>query len=643
MDANLDIAAPGPLADRVGDAAFVRGPATRWVVALGFGVVALAIVLRGAINFADALPGGMDAAYYPMQSWWLLTHGRLAYNDLPLIFVLGAALAKVLMQFGMDIDAATLLASRVIDSVIAPFSAAALLAMGWRWLPRAKRTRAAACALTAAACVAALSLPTMRMVGDFQKNSLGLVWFVCAIWAARAAFTRGGAWRWFALAVAVGLAALTHVAVVGATVLAVGLAMIVFFAGQHDWTIARVLRVSVVTAGIVALLLGGIYLASPRRAVALALAPIKLFTNDGRGGPGGGPGGGPNSMPRNMQGGAPGRDAGDAAKAEFDRRMAIRNERRESAVESPSRQLDERDPPLLADPTTDTSPDDAPDDRPPPPRDDERRAGPPGGFGPGARGQGGRGPGGPPGMGGLRLEGLITWFAYPVALLAAFRLWRERHAVSSADLSIVVGLIALTLLLACPFLSFEYAHRLSLMAPAPVALLLVFLVVRRATRGAAHWPAAIVAVIALAPTAAAFGVLPSPGPDARRSIAGHAILSAADAAEIITLRSQIEDPRRTLVVAPHGLEWWAGYLLKTAVAEGRPPEDAYVRYDRVLYLEQIGSQHGPRDMDPSRPGPWAPGVMGSGTDGAFRDIDLLFEGSHVRLYEYPVPGEDTLE
>jgi hypothetical protein len=624
-------------------------PARGWLIALCVLVVAAAIALRLSINFAHELPGGMDAAYYPMQSWWLLEHGRLAYNDLPLIFVLGAGLAKVFIVLGgMDIDAATMLASRLIDSVLPPFVAVAMAGLGWTWLPQWKRTRGVAITLAAAACMATVSLPVARMVGDFQKNSLGLIWLVAAVWAARSAFARGGVWRWFALACAVGLAALTHVAVVGATVLVVGVALVVFVVQCREWTWKRGMAALVASACVCGLLWYGIYLASPRRAIALATAPMKLFS-DGRGGPmGSGPGGGPRGGPV----GPDARDTGplQGAGVSAPRLNAESKVRRERRIARRNWVEDEQD-------VSESLSDDALDDF---------GAGEPGGSGepgsgggaggvggsggpggpggPGGRGGSG-GPGGPGGPGGgLRMESLIAWWCYPIAMVSTWRVWRDRRALLAGDFGIAVGLIVLTLLLACPLLSGEYAHRLSLMAPVPAAMLCVFLCVRRADRGARQWPALITAVLALVPTAAALGWIPLPGPDARRSIAGRAIISNEDAAELVELRQRVNQPTRTLIVAPHGLEWWAGYYLKTAVAERRPPEDAFTRYDFVYYLEQVGGRNGPGDLQgPNRPDAWPPGSMGWGTDGAFRDTDLIFEGRHIRLYEYPVPGEDTLE
>jgi hypothetical protein len=55
------------------------------------------------------------------------------YQDLPLIFWLNAALAKLLTLLGWTMDAALLLASRVVDSVAQPWTAVGVMAAGYAW------------------------------------------------------------------------------------------------------------------------------------------------------------------------------------------------------------------------------------------------------------------------------------------------------------------------------------------------------------------------------------------------------------------------------------------------------------------------------------------------------------------------------
>ena len=65
--------------------------------------------------FEDPAPG-IDAAYHPMQGAGLVENGKLPYVEVPLIFWLDAALARVLMASrGMNTDDAVLLSSRIVD------------------------------------------------------------------------------------------------------------------------------------------------------------------------------------------------------------------------------------------------------------------------------------------------------------------------------------------------------------------------------------------------------------------------------------------------------------------------------------------------------------------------------------------------
>jgi hypothetical protein len=54
------------------------------------------------------------------RSW--LTHGRLMYDDLPLLFWLNAAMTKVLMGFGWRMDDALLQASRISNCLLPPWT-----------------------------------------------------------------------------------------------------------------------------------------------------------------------------------------------------------------------------------------------------------------------------------------------------------------------------------------------------------------------------------------------------------------------------------------------------------------------------------------------------------------------------------------
>ncbi len=130
------------------------------------------------------------------------------------------------------------------------------------------------------------------------------------------------------------------------------------------------------------------------------------------------------------------------------------------------------------------------------------------------------------------------------------------------------------------------------------------------------------------------------------------------------------------------LEWWAAYFLHTPVREGKVPDGAHDKYERVMILEQVGGMGGPpgmmggpggggrgmgedfgpppgmrrdddRDGDfrgpPPGMGPMggSPGMRGSGggMGGPMQsprvpsDAKLIFEGDFYRLWEVPRPRE----
>jgi hypothetical protein len=90
------------------------------------------------------------------------------------------------------------------------------------------------------------------------------------------------------------------------------------------------------------------------------------------------------------------------------------------------------------------------------------------------------------------------------------------------------------------------------------------------------------------------------------------------AAELRSLRPLITDPAGTVVLARHGLQWWAGYLLKVPVREEGASAELIAKYQRVLVLEQKGG----RQRGPERRGP-----SSAGADGGI----LVHDGEHVRL------------
>lgn len=262
-----------------------KNAALRWSFLLSLLVVILsAMAMRLWVNFSSPLPPGTDAAYYPLQARALLEDGRLAYSDLPLIFAADALLAKLCrLVGGMGVDDSVLLATRVVDGVAQPFLAVALFALGWAWARGVSGKRAGvslALGLGAAAMLSTVSLPMLRMTGDYQKNSLGLVWLAGFAWTLHASLSVGNWWRWTLAGLAVILAGLTHVAAFGASLVLGAATVTVYWAIVRKLTWRSIAGVLVGGLFVAVLALACVLLASPRRGLALLAAPLELFKSD---------------------------------------------------------------------------------------------------------------------------------------------------------------------------------------------------------------------------------------------------------------------------------------------------------------------------------------------------------------------------
>ena len=172
-------------------------------------IVVVAIAIRLILNFRHTLAPGMDAAFYPMQTRWLIKYGELMFSDMPLMFWLNVGVSTLLELGGWSFDAATQLSPRLIDCFSQPWAAVPIMVLGYAWT---NGRRELLPYIAAAAVIAVISPPIMRMAGDFQKNSLGLVWMAFSILALHEALASDlKIWRWLIVALFVVLAALTHV------------------------------------------------------------------------------------------------------------------------------------------------------------------------------------------------------------------------------------------------------------------------------------------------------------------------------------------------------------------------------------------------------------------------------------------------
>jgi hypothetical protein len=531
----------------------------------------------------------MDAAYYPMQAWWLFNQGRLLYQDAPLIFILDGLLAKIFIVGGMQSDNAYLVTSQVVDCVTEPWVALFVFLFGFTWCGGARRGIPI---VMAGAVLAVLSAPVIRMVSDFEKNSLGLVWAALswwALWRAIAAvemkLPRARVARWFVVAaVALVLTALTHGGSFGCAVVGAGAIMVIWFAiGGSSKRTLFFSAIAVAIVGTISLAL--LYAVSPSRAEDLLKAPQKIF-------------GAGNEMHRPN---GPDAMGGPEDRRRLDEERGPRGRDRNAQ--------DDRGP------RGDMN---AQDDQPPHRRMDETefmrrgpRGGPPGMDGPPrVGGPGGRGSHG-------------TFIGIGVGLCAIVVLALRWRKETIADRATILGLSTLSIFLVFPLLNPEYAQRLNLMASVPVGIVFTFLLARVMTTqplsfAGSLWPP----TQNLYRTILAWLIAASVSYGAIHSITGTStpgpVLSQVELQELVDMRAEIASPQTTLIVAAHGVQWWAGHALHTPVRMGKVPDDAFTKYSRVLILKKNkGERRGRPDEQLAMP----------------ENARCVYEGVYFKLFE----------
>ena len=477
---------------------------TWWWVSLFF--VFVVTVLRLALNFRYDIAPGMDAAYYPLQTRWLLQYGELLKPAPPLIFYLNALLATSFQRFwGMSVNDACLLASRLIDGVAQPWCAFPILALARGWSTRRRGALGLSLAVTT---MAVFSPPILRMAGDFQKNSLGLVWLSCAIWQTRWALGQPkNALGWIGVAASLLLSCGTHLGAFGVTCVFVVGALVGYVCVRPPARDRPAWWLSVVGVG---LLVGAAIGYEPDMLRRLSNIPGRIVS-------------------------------------------------------------------MLALPH------------------------------------------------GLSLA--LAMVVGGVLYRPTRRLWVARKMLEPRDFATAFGCCVTIAVLCLPIFDGLWTARFLLMLPIPIAVLWLFFLHRPWTEEAINshrrW------VLLGCATIAAVAPLFMQGP----AISAEGL---AELAELAQSQANIDEPTRTLTVAPHGLEFWAGWVLGTPVSSGRIPENPR-GWDRILWLDPhqrfLGPMRGPPGPQASRRGAH-PGIpQPPGAEMIIPpDATLVFSGSYFDSY-----------
>ena len=530
-----------------------------------FGLVALAIAARAWLLFSTPLVPGMNGAYYLVQARSLLEHGHLGIPDLPLTFWLHAGLAKLLMILaGLTQDNAIVWAVKLADATLPPLAALPVAWLARQWRPTGERPSSfAVLAPAAAVCIGA---QVLRMTGDFQKNALALVWFA-ALAPAALVFLRRPSLRTMVLPLALlSLLGLTHIGVLGgALVFCAALAVVALVSAERG-TRRHILLLILLGTGVLGIAGSSTYaLYDPARVTKLLEAfvhPSSALEDRGPGHPPSPPPGQPqpaNAAAPDWQ--PPPPDSGATSLRGSEQGM--------------------------------------------PPRPHGSMGGP--GFGPPP----GRNAGHGPSHGWADPRTLFpTTACLAIALCALWLLWRQRRELSPAECTVATAAALTALVLVAPLYEGQKAERLLLVAIVPTAIAATFVLSRIVLLSWSRIVGACALIFVLT--------------DAARTLpfGGRASVGENLVEELRSLAPLCPDPERTLVVARHGLEWWAAWTLHTHIAQPTAvTADDWSAYTRVLHMQE---------KRPARP-PCGPGHELTLPP----DAVLLHSGATLTLYRLP--------
>lgn len=511
-------------------------------------VVAAAMTARGWLLFSTPLVPGMNGGYYPVQARAVLTAGHLGIPDLPLTFYLQAATAKVLQWLsGASLDVSVLRAVKLCDMLLPPLAAVGVYLLGRHWSQAAGRK---AWLPLAAAAFVVLCPGVLLVTGDLQKNSLALVWLAGLAYALNRWLAERTGRRAALVLLALGLLGLTHIGVFGCALLLTALVLgahALLVRQEHGSFHRRIPWRMLGAAMVVVALAAGVVLwkfdpARVKRLTGAFVHPL-TFLRSGQPPMGNGPSAGQPRMP--MAGPSAGRQPG----------MGM---------------------PLGAAPAGPGMNPPFPDMQPP--------GGMPSGLLPGVRG-------GPPGqLRSMPLRWMPTLFFAAIALTALVPAWRRRHALPAADAAVTAGCALTVLALTGPWVQGDVAPRFHLIAILPAALAGLFALLQLQS---AWLPSALVTAVLVLSLSATMPLL---------ARGGQPTISPTAFEELQWLAALTPQPERTLIVARHGLEWWASWALHTHVAQPRalkPELWTGTGYRDILRLGETGGPGpGPGGMVP---------------------------------------------
>lgn len=260
--------------------------------------VLVAIAVRGWLHFSTPLVQGMNGAYYLVQARSLIEKFALAIPDLPLVFVIQAVIGKLIQLVSpLSPEASVMLAVKSVDTVLPALAVIPVMLLGKAW----SRDDKVDLAITAlAAVLIPAGAPALMMLGDFEKNSLGLALLCTLAWGLHRWAAEPTRRRMLVVVGLLGLIGLTHIGVFGTALIFAAISLIALALTHGREGVIKVLKLSLIAAPVIALAAAVVFWKfDPARVQKLLTAfsePTSYLGSSGMPGGGGGPMRGPPGM-----------------------------------------------------------------------------------------------------------------------------------------------------------------------------------------------------------------------------------------------------------------------------------------------------------------------------------------------------------
>lgn len=208
-----------------------------------------------------------------------------------------------------------------------------------------------------------------------------------------------------------------------------------------------------------------------------------------------------------------------------------------------------------------------------------------------------------------------------IAISALLLYIKRFHKITEVNKIFFLSSIILSLILAFPFIGFEWSQRLTFISYVPGVSLIPFIlnnIESAKTKKIIY--SGIIAILFLSITV-------------RLNIKSVSNMNRDQFNELSRLKENLPSDGRVLMVARHGLEWWASYILRMPVVRETALQKIYwERFDYILFIIQ---KNGKAPFG-------AVGLFGS----PFREpilpeqSDIIIQGEYYDIYWAKIPPED---